>query len=205
MTLRIACVAGLGYPDRLGDEGLGLLAERLRERRVGLVVVAGVSSRPEPGLVEYVVSELVEGVEAAVAVLPGECDVAAREAGSSWEVLSTLEVVVRRAGGHPLFAEPLVTDGVGVAGAPVLRGGGCGGLERWGLPGDVMEDFWGGRLARHYRVLVEEYRPRRVLLVVGGGGTPLLVGEAIAAMDGRVRLLWAGECSEPLEPLVLSL
>ncbi len=205
MVVRIACVAGLGYPDRVGDEGLAVLVERLRERRVDLVVLIGVSSRPEPGLVEYVVSELVEGVEAGVAVLPGECDVAAREASNSWEVLSTLGVVVRRAGGHPLFAEPVITDGVGVAGVPVLVGGGCRGLERWGLPRDHMEDFWAGRLARHYSRLVEEYRPRRVLLVVGGGGVPLLVGKAIAAMDGSVRLVWAGECSEPLEPLFTSL
>ncbi len=202
--MRVACIAELGYPDHLGDEGLAILIDSLRDRRVDLLVVIGVSSRPDSGIVEYVVSEIVDGLEAAVSVLPGECDVAAIDVEDSWIMLRSFEHAVRRAGGHPLHSEPLVTNGLGVAGVPVLRGGGCNGLERWGLPRDHMEDYWAGRLARLYSKLVEEYRPPKRLLVVGGGGTPLLVAKALAVLDGVTMLVWRNECIEPLNPLVFS-
>ncbi|AEM39769.1 hypothetical protein Pyrfu_1916 [Pyrolobus fumarii 1A] len=217
--MRIACVTGLRYPEVVDDRGLDILTTMLRDRGVGLILLLGdVIARPELGLLEYVVSEIVERVEAGVAVVPGSCEasVPGGELRSSWDVLREVSLVVRRAGGHPLHEEPMVTDGVGVLGVPVLLGGGCnGGVESWGLPRDLLEEIWAGRLLRHYKLLLEEYAPRRLVVAVYESRRSLeslvrLAAVSLAALDSRVAAIVSNvggegvmECGEALHPLIL--
>ena len=182
--VRAACVEGLGYPD-VGDEALSILADMVSG--VDLLVLVCPLSRPKPRLLELLVSELVELLEAPVAVVPCDC-----------ELVDPAEaaLAVRRGGGHPLHEEPLLTDGVGVAAAVWVEGG-CG-VER----SDALEDLYAGRLLRWVFGLrgsvgyVAVFSRR-------GGGLPLRAA-MLASAAGLVDRVQAG-CGGLDEPTVIEL
>ncbi len=178
---RIACIEGLGYPAS-GDRVVEVVADMLGGR-VDLLVLVCPLSEPKPRLLELLVSELVDALEAPVAVAPCDCEAAdLAEAG----------LAARRGGGHPLHEEPMLVDGVGVAAALWFRGG-CGvETPRW------LDELYAGRLLSWYAELRESGVSETIIFSRRGWGLALLAAQLIAAVDHRVRVqAGCGDLSQP--------
>ena len=184
--MRIACIEGLGYP-ACGDAALDVAADVLGGR-VDLLVLVCPLSEPKPRLLELLVSELVERLDAPVAVVPCDCEaVDLGEAG----------LAVRRGGGHPLHEEPMLLDGVGVAAAVWFEGGcGAGGSE-------ALNPLYAGLLLSWYLELREAGVGRVAVFSRRGWGLALLAAQLLAGVDPRVRVQ-AG-CGDLGDPTLVSL